>query len=272
MFGHGFSSASGLAPRRALTLQLPVWVTDPMEPSSNPLLKVRSVADIVFLIDATGSMKPCIEGLKDNILSFVETLTGADANNECPLQDWRIKVAGYRDAEDNPETWWEEFPFTRDIGKVRGHFGELKAHGGGDEPESLLDALHKLALMPVMGPQEEEVPDKWRARGSAHRVVIVFTDATFKPTMHYEAGKGGTLDDVFNAVLGSKITLFVFCPEHDCYHDLASYDRTEVETIGSISEGAKLMEQFTRDKANFQKALSFLAKSVSKSAAGDAIL
>lgn len=227
--------------------------------------RVKGVADIVFLIDISGSMKPCIDGLRENIFAFIDTLTGTDSNNECPVKDWRIKVAGYRDAEDDPSTWWEEFPFTRNVEEIKCHFGNLVAKGGGDEPESLLDALHKLATMPQADLQDTEPPDKWRLRGTAQRVIIVFTDATYKTTMSAEGCKGGTLEDVKTAVHGNKIVLSVFSPEHDCYHDLATLDRSEVEFIGSISEGAKLMVEFTKDKENFKRTLAALAKSVSKS-------
>ncbi len=227
--------------------------------------KVKGVADIVFLLDISGSMKPCIDGLRENLASFINTLSGTDPNNDCPVKDWRIKVAGYRDAADDLATWWEEFPFSRSVEEVKANLGKMQAKGGGDEPESLLDAIHKLATMPAASLQEIDPSDMWRARGTAQRVVVIFTDATYHTTMSAEGCKGGTFDDVKNAVHGNKIILSVFCPEHDCYHDLASLDRSEVEFIGSLSEGTKLMEEFTRDKENFKRTLAALAKSVSKS-------
>ena len=42
--------------------------------------KVKGVVDIVFLLDITGSMEPCINAVKDNIQAFVATLTAKDAN------------------------------------------------------------------------------------------------------------------------------------------------------------------------------------------------
>lgn len=227
--------------------------------------KVKGVADIVFLLDATGSMKPCIDGLKENIIAFVETLTGVDPNNECPVKDWRIKVVGYRDAEEDPSTWWVEFPFTRSVEEVKAHIADIKAQGGGDEPESLLDALHKLGSMPESGLQETDPPDKWRPRREAQRVIVVFTDATYKTTMSAPGCAGGTFEDVMNVIHGNKIILSVFCPEHDCYHQLAELDRSEVEFIGSVSDAGKLMVEFTRNKENFKRTLAALAKSISKS-------
>ena len=56
--------------------------------------KVKGVVDIVFLIDVSGSMAHCIEALKENIKSFVKTLTSGDGGpNEAgpAVKDFRIK-------------------------------------------------------------------------------------------------------------------------------------------------------------------------------------
>ena len=58
--------------------------------------KVKGVADIVFLMDATGSMGNCIQRLKDNVMVFFRSLTEkvAGANSVVPIKDWRAKVVG----------------------------------------------------------------------------------------------------------------------------------------------------------------------------------
>jgi hypothetical protein len=78
--------------------------------------------------------------------------------------------------------------------RVEAQLANLRAAGGGDEPESLLDALYKVATMEATpkGAQGEE-PNKWRYRSDAARVVIVFTDASFKETMSIPEAKGGSL-------------------------------------------------------------------------------
>ena len=67
--------------------------------------KVKGVADIVFLVDATGSMGKCIERLKTNISTFFDEMT-SEKGNGSPLKDWRAKVVGFRDfEEDGPSRW-----------------------------------------------------------------------------------------------------------------------------------------------------------------------
>ena len=95
--------------------------------------KVKGVVDIVFLIDVSGSMAHCIEALKENIKSFVKTLTSGDGGpNEAgpAVKDFRIKVAAYRDAIADHE-WFVEHPFTASVDDVHGHLATLVASSHG---------------------------------------------------------------------------------------------------------------------------------------------
>ena len=63
-------------------------------PTLAPRAKTKGVADIVFLVDVSGSMAPCIDALRRNIEVFVDSLSKGDANNAAPVKDWRGKVVG----------------------------------------------------------------------------------------------------------------------------------------------------------------------------------
>lgn len=54
--------------------------------------KIKGIADIVFCVDFSGSMKNCIEGLKENINAFVLSLEKSDPNK---VIDWQIGFCGY---------------------------------------------------------------------------------------------------------------------------------------------------------------------------------
>ena len=49
--------------------------------------------DIVFCIDVTASMNPCIEGIKKNIRSFVHELERGNL-------DFQLALIGYRDGHE----------------------------------------------------------------------------------------------------------------------------------------------------------------------------
>jgi len=240
-------------------------------PPVAPRAKTKGVADIVFLIDVSGSMTPIIDALRKNIEMFIDSLSRGDANNAAPVKDWRGKVVGYRDlehAEAEGLPWIEDNPFVRDAVALKAQLASLRAAGGGDEPESLLDALYKVATMEASpkGAQGEE-PNKWRYRSDAARVVVVFTDASFKETLSVPEAKGGSLQDVANVVMANRIILSLFAPNFEGYDRLSQIDKSEWEVVeyeGLSPQEA--LQKFTADPEHFRTTLKQLAASVSKSA------
>ena len=240
-------------------------------PAPQARTKTKGVADIVFLVDVSGSMGSCIDALRKNIEAFVESLSKGDANNAAPVRDWRAKVVGYRDIETEAADrlpWFVDSPFVRDAGALKAQLAALQAAGGGDEPESLLDALYKVASMEAMpkGSQSEE-PGKWRYRSAAARVVVVFTDASFKETMSIPEAKGGALQDVANVIMANRIILSLFAPNFEGYDRLSQIDKSEWEVVefeGLSPQEA--LQKFTADPVNFRTTLKQLAASVSRSA------
>jgi len=238
-------------------------------PQTRP--KTKGVADLVFLVDVSGSMATCIDALRRNIEAFIDTLSRGDANNAPPVRDWRAKVVGYRDlesAESEGLPGIVDNPFVRDAAALKAQLGGLEAVGGGDEPESLLDALYKVASMEATpkGAQSEDA-NKWRYRSDAARVVIVFTDASFKETMVLPEAKGGSLQDVANLVMANRIILSLFAPNFEGYDRLSQIDKSEWEVVEF--EGLnpqEALQKFTSDPVNFRNTLKQLAASVSRSA------
>lgn len=251
--------------------------------------KIKGVVDIVVLLDVTGSMQECIDAVKGSISTFINGLTAKDANNEAPIKDWRMKICGYRDHLHNESTWFVDNPFVRDAVAVQVQLSapNMQASGGGDEPESLLDALFKLAKMDQAGVQDAEDPIKWRARGTAARAIIFFTDATFKASMTIPEASGGGVPDVITAILANRIILCGFCPEWQGYLDLASADRAEFEFVARVADAPTLadlgkpgeegraamvasvnaLRAKASDAAAFTKVMQQLAKTISKSVA-----
>jgi hypothetical protein len=233
--------------------------------------KTKGVADIVFVVDISGSMAPCIDALRQNIDTFVGSLSSGDANNAAPVKDWRAKVVGYRDieaAESEGLPWIVDNAFVRDQAELKAQLAALQANGGGDEPESLLDTLYKVATMEATpkGAQTVEA-GKWRYRSDAARVVVVFTDASFKETMSIPEAKGGSLQDVANVVMANRIILSVFAPNFEGYDRLSQIDKSEWEVVefeGLSPQEA--LQKFTSDPVNFRNTLKQLAASVSRSA------
>lgn len=229
---------------------------------SQPPARVRGIIDLIFLIDATGSMSTCIDALKENIGTFVTSLVAADANGSSPVRDWRAKVVGYRDF-DHDSVPIEDNPFVTTVDSLREQLESLHADGGGDEPESLLEAIYHLATMAQTQKGESANPDCWRYRSEAARVVVVFTDATFKEPL--TKPRGADFGDLVNQITAARLILSVFAPNLPCYEKLASIDRSEWNVIEGGKDPQESMRLYTSDQANFTTVLQQLAKTISKS-------
>ena len=228
--------------------------------------KAKGVVDIVFLMDATMSMQNCIDRVKDNLNVFISTLTTKNANNECPVKDWRAKVVGFRDIEDNASNWYEDNRFTKDADELKRQLATLVVVGGGDEPESLLDAIYKLANMGQTGKQDAEDPTKWRYRSNAARVVIIFTDAPFKEKVAIPEAGGAGIGDIVNHINTNRLILSIFAPQKDCYNQLAKADKSEYEPLVNDEGKDVPLDVYTADQNKFQTTMKQLAASVSASA------
>lgn len=240
--------------------------------------KVKGVADICFLIDATGSMQPCIDDIKNNIRTFIDTLSKPDANGGVMLDDWRACICGYRDFAYEPKKGKEALimnPFTRDCEELHNQLANLKAEGGGDEPESLLDALYAVVNRGKTAKGEQAEDTKWRYASEAARCIIVITDASFHMNMVSDGiAPGATLDDIVQLLQQERIRLSVFAPEMECHYmlsatDKCTYEAIEIPNPDAPNAAVQALRDFTGNSENFTKTLEMLAKSVSQSAAAD---
>lgn len=129
--------------------------------------------DIVFVLDITASMWPVLEQVKRHAMGFHEHLIATMATKGKYVSKLRVRTIAFRDYHDFPDdalamTPFWELPAQLDV--YRHHLASLRADGGGDEPESGLEAL----AMAMMSPWE---------RGSDRRrqVIVVCTDASAHP-------------------------------------------------------------------------------------------
>lgn len=234
--------------------------------------KRKGVVDLVFILDATGSMEPCIEAVKRNIRGFIARLaagTDGGPNAASASIDWRIRVVGYRDSKHAPD-WFFDNPFVRTVEEAHAQLDALEVGDGGDEPESLLDAIYTVCATPESERGQSEDPRRWRHRRDACRVAVILTDASFHPQMSGGPAVGGTIEDVQNAVMNARLYLRGFVPDMDCFVGLESIDRADLQRIpfdASRPHGAvEALEKWTRDQQSFAKVLDALAQSISQTA------
>ncbi|NQX46017.1 S-layer homology domain-containing protein [Paenibacillus tritici] len=126
-------------------------------------------ADIVFIIDTTGSMGDEILNVRNNVSAFVDVLK---ARGIAPY----LGLVEYKDIEDDginttvvhkngTRNWFS------DIEHYKTTINALDADGGGDNPESAVDALETARLLDM--------------RASAEKFFILITDAEYKAGNRY---------------------------------------------------------------------------------------
>jgi hypothetical protein len=129
--------------------------------------------DLVFCIDVTGSMRPILDQVKKNALSFYDdvqkNLTAKGKN----VDHLRVRVVAFRDVLHPEEVPLEESPFFAlpdEQGAYSAFVNRLSPAGGGDIPESGLQAL---ALA---------IESDWTRVGDRRRqVIVLWTDAEAQP-------------------------------------------------------------------------------------------
>lgn len=128
--------------------------------------------DIVMCIDATGSMSPIIEEVKNNAMSFYQRFIDAMEESEKEVAQLRIKVISFRDYGCDPEPMTESkfFVLPEDNAEFKSCVSSIEARGGGDGPENALEAI-ALALK-----------SDWTKGGSKRRhAILLFSDASALP-------------------------------------------------------------------------------------------
>lgn len=130
-------------------------------------------ADIVFVIDATESMTPIIEIVKNFALKFYDDVVeGLDKFNR-KVNQFRVKVIVFRDYYCDGDYAMEESEFfylPDENNEFKSFVSNIEAKGGGDEPESALEAL-ALAMR-----------SDWVKEGNSRRhAIVLFTDASAHP-------------------------------------------------------------------------------------------
>lgn len=212
--------------------------------------KIRGVADIVICLDCTGSMGPCIDGVKNNLKSFVDNLLTGNTNN--PLE-WKAMAVGYRDITDSKAPAFEGFgnAFTDNQNVLKDQIDAFNAVGGGDEPESLLDALYKIA-------RELSWPHEI---GKAHRIVVVFTDAPCREEMEQSTVSGDrSYNKIIDVYSSGHFKLFLYGINFPVYKAICE----KIPKSVFFPQGETYKEVIANlTTTGFEKVMAQLGKSVS---------
>lgn len=139
--------------------------------ADNAIRKSRKV-DIIFCIDGTGSMGPCIYNVKDNAKRFVtEFINKMNTEYNSDVDELNIKIITFRDYLNDGEyamissEWFETMAGDKD--KYESYLNGIIAEGGGPSiEENGMEALYYA------------ITADWQSKGDDDRqVIVLFTDA-----------------------------------------------------------------------------------------------
>ena len=128
--------------------------------------------DIVMCIDATGSMSPIIDEVKESAMTFYQRFIDAMEENDKEVAQLRIKVIYFRDygRDADPMGQSEFFVLPDQNEEFQNFVRSIEAKGGGDEPENALEAI------------AYALKSDWTTGGDKRRhVILMFSDASALP-------------------------------------------------------------------------------------------
>lgn len=130
---------------------------------------VTYYVDVVMCIDATGSMDPILDEVRNTALTLNERFMQAMEDSGKRAEQFRVKVVVFRDYMIDSEPMKESDFFVLPDQKeaFKRFLDAIEATGGGDEPENGLEAI------------ATALQSDWVQEGHKQRhVVLMFTDAS----------------------------------------------------------------------------------------------
>lgn len=121
-------------------------------------LQSQRSADVMFVLDCTSSMGGEIEAIKDAIGGFADTIESQGVRVRVGLIEFRDRLIN----EQQRVLTFDGEPFTSNARAFRAEVSKLRASGGGDIPESSLDAMMLALAQPY---------------GQANKAIVLITDA-----------------------------------------------------------------------------------------------
>lgn len=174
--------------------------------------------DVLFVLDATGSMQPQIDGVRQGITDFAKQLSERGL-------DERVGLVAFRDEKAGEEPQVLDFggdSFTNEYSAFQRAVSAVHAVGGGDEPESSYDAIRLAARQPF--------------RKQATRVLLLITDAP--PHLPDRATRA--IDEVHAALKNSGIAqlhIVVDASDRQDYAPLQQTSPGEFFELGTVGAG-----------------------------------
>ncbi len=221
---------------------------------------VTNAIDIVFVIDASRSMRPCIDALRDNIGRFVSSLAGPNSRRA----DTRLEFVALK-VDPKSQVYGVETCRRSGCDLVQSLYGNgcIQASQFWAEPAEFTRALATIET----GADEDtllaldfalDLP--WRPARSCCRAIVLLTDEPIETGFDPEMRRR-QVEELRSKLVDSRVTLFIVAPYSEMLVDLALADRCDYITLKERQIGNGLAD------VDLTCVLSHVSKSISLSTA-----
>jgi hypothetical protein len=224
-------------------------------------MSTTGVVDIVFLLDASDSMRPCIDGVREHLDDFIRGLeTGSQQRIDCRMDF----LAHCCDSSGGP--FGISTLRNSGVGLVQALYKPGDPHSFfTTDPNELRDGLRKIEVTgdeATIVALDFALDFPWRPRSSCHRVVIALSDEALE-TGALVAEQRAKISEVIDKIQGLGVMLFLVAPDSPAFAVLAEADKSEYQIIDATGDGLRTVD--------FGKVLGFIGKTISMASvhAGD---
>jgi Mg-chelatase subunit ChlD len=226
-------------PRSKTTKKLEIDKLTASLSKHSEMLHRKKQADIMFVVDCTGSMQGELNAIQDAIADFADTIEKEGVRVRVGLIEFRDRLIN----EEHRALRFNGEVFTSDPNIFREKVSQLRAMGGGDEPESSLDAI----MFALRQPFNLE----------GNKVIVLVTDAP----PHIPDKDTKSIDEVVNAIARLQIhQVYLICPTQNPRNQI--YLKLLEKTRGMAFELGQ-GDDFRQRSQDFQKTLMALGKTIS---------
>jgi len=202
-------------------------------------LKAKRQADIMFVLDCTESMGGEIEAIKDSIIDFTDSIESEGVRARVGLVEFRDRLYG----EQQRVLTFNGEVFTNNTKAFRREVAKLKAVGGGDWPESSLDAIMLALQQPFTT--------------TGNKTIVLVTDAP----PHIPDRDTQTIEEVIATIRDRQIDRIYLVmrtqdPESQVYLKLLEATRGLAFELGKGNDFRERAEDFKRTLMALGKTIS----------------
>ncbi len=220
-------------------------------------MSTKNVADILFCIDASDSMKPCFDALISHLNDLINSLRGDGGEWDIRLDFISQSVAISQNDKDT-RVFKHNSAMCNDVLTSLYNKTNPEDYFFTSDRQKFLDALSGIECMgdeAMLVALDTAIDFPWRHSAECHRVLIFLTDEPCETNVDKGEKYPKIINDIISKIQERRIMLFIVAPESQAYDHLSQANLCEYKVIDSSNDGFR--------KVNFSKIMEFIGRSVS---------